>query len=325
MSSPLLAISDLSVEFRTRTGIVKALEQITFSIEEGETVGIVGESGSGKSVLSFTIMGLLEASGKITSGQIQLADQNLLSLTKKEAKRNRRDLSMIFQNPRTALNPIRSVGKQMIDVLQSNTSLSKAELRPKCLELLDQVQIPRDRFHSYPFQLSGGMCQRILIAMALARSPKLLIADEPTTGLDVVTQKAIMELIQSNAQQRNMATILITHDLGLASQYCQRIIVMHAGHVVETAPTKTLFQKAQHPYSAKLIAATPGLISQLAELEAIPGQLPDLRQAVGRPALPPCRYSLRCERYQSQCDHPLTIQTLAPNHTIACWNPLGEV
>ena len=206
---------------------------------------------------------------------------------------------MIFQHPRTALNPIRPVGKQIGDVLRRHANIVRADVKDRALALLTQVKIadPERCYHAYPFELSGGMCQRVLIAMALACTPALLIADEPTTGLDVVTQATIMDLIRELSAQNRMATLFITHDLGLAARYCARIVVMHAGHVVEAAHTKELFGAPRHPYTAKLIAATPRASMRLADLAAIPGNLPDLRAP-----LHPCRYSARCERYTALCD-----------------------
>jgi len=315
--SPLFSVTDLSMEFRTRSGIVKALDAISFSINPGETVGIVGESGSGKSVLSFTIMHLLEPTANITKGQIRFKDQMILDKGRYPNEKPHPELSMIFQSPLTALNPICKVGQQIMDVLKYKESSVSSTMKETVFQLLERVKIPQDRFYAYPFQLSGGMCQRILIAMALARSPSLLIADEPTTGLDVVTQQAIMELIKGSASN-DMATILITHDLGLAASYCNKIIVMHAGQILEIAQTDVLFKEAKHPYTAKLVAATPGIIKELSHLQSIPGNLPDLRKA-----LPACRYSHRCERYSEICDTiPLTQKELTPDHRIACWNPL---
>jgi peptide/nickel transport system ATP-binding protein len=231
-----------------------------------------------------------------------------------------RELSMIFQSPRTALNPIRTVGKQIGDVLLRHANILRADVQSHALQLLERVKIvdPARCYAAYPFELSGGMCQRILIAMALACTPALLIADEPTTGLDVVTQATIMDLIQELAGSQRMATLFITHDLGLAARYCERIVVMHAGHIVETATTKELFTKPRHPYTAKLLAATPHASTRLEDLAAIPGSLPDLRQP-----LAPCRYSARCEHYHPACDvSPLPHTEVAPGHSVACWRPL---
>lgn len=318
---PLLEVENLSVEFRTRMGIVRVLDHIDLRVMRGETVGIVGESGSGKSVLAYAIMGILDPAGRVTQGHMIFGGLDLVSTDEAAlAEQRGREFSMIFQHPRTALNPIRPVGKQIADVLYRHANLVRRDIKPHAIELLARVKIadPERCYNAYPFELSGGMCQRVLIAMALACAPALLIADEPTTGLDVVTQATIMELIRELGLQNRMATLFITHDLGLAATYCERIVVMHAGHVVETAPTKMLFGAPRHPYTAKLIAATPRATMHLRDLAAIPGTLPDLRGA-----LPPCRYSSRCERYTTLCDStPLQRLESAPDHLVACWRPL---
>lgn len=322
----LLSINNLSVEFRTRSGIVKALEQVSFAIKPGETVGIVGESGSGKSVTAFTLMGILDRAGKVTAGTAHFSPDgqqtyDLLATPESMLRTLRgRDLSMIFQNPRTALNPIRRVGRQIEDVLRCHAHLPSNQLKPRAIELLASVRIPdpEQRYGAYPYELSGGLCQRIMIALALACSPKLLIADEPTTGLDVTTQAAVMTLLKDLSMQHQMATVLITHDLALASDYCDRIVVMHAGHVVESAPTHQLFSSPLHPYTAKLIAATPEPHKGFAELLPILGNLPDLRSA----SLPPCRFSARCDRHSHACDQtPLKRDWVNDEHFVACWHP----
>jgi peptide/nickel transport system ATP-binding protein len=318
--APLLSVENLSVEFRTRDGVVKALDHVTFEIRRGETVGVVGESGSGKSVTAFSIMRILDPAARITGGRAVFDGVDLLAARESELESRRgRDLSMIFQNPRTALNPIRQIGRQIGDVLLRHAGVRRGEVRSRAVELLARVQIPdpERRYWAYPFELSGGMCQRVMIALALACGPALLVADEPTTGLDVTTQSAIMDLIDELAQEKQMATLVITHDLGLAAEHCERIVVMHAGHVVESAPTAELFANPRHPYTAKLIAATPRRGVSLDELAAIPGGLPDLRGD-----LPACRYRSRCERYAPFCDEPLPVQEPAPGHTVACWKPL---
>lgn len=322
----LLEVENLTVEFRTRSGIVRALEAVSFAIQPGETVGIVGESGSGKSVTAFTLMGVLDPAGKVTAGRALLqTDAVAVDLLKEPESSLRqlrgKELSMIFQSPRTALNPIRKVGKQITDVLRCHTDLRQSALKTQALELLASVRIPdpEKRYDAYPYELSGGLCQRIMIALALACSPKLLIADEPTTGLDVTTQATVMNLIQDLATQRQMATVLITHDLALASEYCDRIIVMHAGHVVESAPTHRLFSQPRHPYTAKLIAATPEPHKSFADLIPIAGNLPDLKAT----DLLPCRFSQRCDRYDASCAQaPLAREFLTPDHQVACWKPL---
>jgi peptide/nickel transport system ATP-binding protein len=318
---PLLEIEELSLEFRTRTGAVQALDHVSLHVMRGETVGIVGESGSGKSVLAYTVMGLLDPAGRITHGRLLFGGLDLTTADEEAlAEQRGRELSMIFQHPRTALNPFRPVGKQIGDVLLRHANIVRADVKDRALALLAQVKIadPERCYHAYPFELSGGMCQRVLIAMALACTPALLIADEPTTGLDVVTQATIMDLIRELAVQNRMATLFITHDLGLAARYCERIVVMHAGHVVEVARTKELFGAPRHPYTAKLLAATPRASMRLADLAAIPGNLPDLRAP-----LHPCRYSARCECYTALCDTiPLQRLETSPGHIVACWRPL---
>ena len=320
MDAPLLAIENLTLEFKTRLGVVRALEDVTLSVKRGETIGIVGESGSGKSVLAMAVMGISDSAARIRSGAIHFDRQNLLLLKERELRKLRgKELSMIFQSPRSALNPIRQVGKQIEDVLKAHAGIPRSQLRQRAIELLTQVRIPdpQRRYFAYPNELSGGQCQRIGIALALACSPKLLIADEPTTGLDVTTQAAILQLIRDLARNTQMATAIITHDLGLAADYCDRIAVMHAGHLVEVAPTRELFDRPSHPYTAKLIAATPDLVADMRHLVPIAGNLPDLRGA-----LPACRFSKRCDRYHQDCDRPLSLKAVAPNREVACWRPL---
>jgi peptide/nickel transport system ATP-binding protein len=257
---PLLDVRDLTVEFSTRRGIVRAVEHVELSIAKGETVGIVGESGSGKSVTSYAVMRILDRAGKIVEGAVHFTGLDLRAASEDEMRNLRgREISMIFQNPRAALNPIRKVGRQIEDVLKQHAQVDSAALSEKAVEMLDQVRIarPRERYHSYPFELSGGMCQRVVIALALACRPQLLIADEPTTGLDVTTQKAVMDLIVELTRQRGMSTILITHDLGLAATYCSRVMVMEKGRVVETASAREIFTAPTHPYTRKLMCATP--------------------------------------------------------------------
>jgi len=319
--TPLLTVEDLSIEFRTRSGIVRAIERAGFEVYPGETLAMVGESGSGKSVTCLAIMGILDAAGRVTSGRIAFRGRDLLREREASLREIRgRDIAMIFQNPRTALNPIRTAGQQIADVLVQHAGLTPAAARQRAVEMLGRVRIPdpERRARAYPFELSGGMCQRVMIAMALSCQPALLIADEPTTGLDVTTQAVIMELIDEIARTERTATLLITHDLALASEHADRIAVMHAGHVVETAATQELLVKPRHPYTQSLIAATPGPAAALADLAAIPGSLPDLR----RNDLPNCRYSERCGRYDKACDAPLSPRLLAADHSVACQRPL---
>lgn len=321
-AAPVLAVDNLSVEFRTRGGIVKALERVNFSIRKGQMVAIVGESGSGKSVTAYTVMGILDPAGRVSQGSATFGGLDLLNTPENVLRDIRgREISMIFQNPRVALNPIRRVGEQIADVLLQHGNVTRREAPQRAIDMLAKVRIPdpQRRAKAYPFELSGGMCQRIMIAIALACSPKLLIADEPTTGLDVTTQAAIMDLIAELGSEQGMSTLLITHDLGMAAEYCDQIVVMHAGHVVEAAPTEYLFRHPRHPYTAKLIAATPKPSVRLKDLAAIPGNLPDLRAA----AIAPCRYSARCERKQARCDQALPhVLGEQGGSMVACWNPL---
>src|SRR5690349_10321583 len=260
-AQPLLDVKDLTVEFTTRRGIVKAVQHVDITVGKGETLGIVGESGSGKSVTSYAVMRILDRAGKIADGSVIFSGIDVKAASESEMRDLRgREISMIFQNPRAALNPIRKVGDQIEDVLRQHVQQSQVTGRgEKAIEALEQVKItrPRERYHAYPFELSGGMCQRVVIALALACNPRLLIADEPTTGLDVTTQKAVMDLIVELTRQRGMSTILITHDLRLAAAYCDRVVVMEKGRVVENDASRTIFTAPSHVYTRKLMRATP--------------------------------------------------------------------
>ena len=321
-SVPLLEVEDLSVEFRTRSGTVHALDHVGFDLQRGETLALVGESGSGKSVTAYAILGILDRVARITGGRVVFGGLDLLEAGEKAIGEIRgRELAIIFQSPRTALNPIRPIGKQIADILLRHGNVTTAQAPQRAVEMLAKVRIPdpQRRAKAYPFELSGGMCQRVMIAMALACEPALLIADEPTTGLDLTTQAVIMDLIAELTASLHMATLLITHDLGLASAYCDHIAVMHAGHVVEVAPTRALFALPHHPYTARLIAAMPGGAAGLDTLASIPGGLPDLR----RPDLPACRYSGRCERAEPECaTAPLARRALNDGRLVACRHPL---
>ncbi|WP_368744385.1 dipeptide ABC transporter ATP-binding protein [Desertibaculum subflavum] len=278
---PLLEIRDLTIEFATRRGKVRAVEHVDVSVAKGETLGIVGESGSGKSVTSYAVMRILDRAGRIAEGSIAFSGIDVKAAAESDMRDLRgREISMIFQNPRAALNPIRKVGRQIEDVLLRHVQAAPRDAKAKAIEILKQVRIarPEERYHAYPFELSGGMCQRIVIALALACRPQLLIADEPTTGLDVTTQKAVMDLVVELTHARAMSTILITHDLGLAAAYCDRVVVMERGRVVETAPSSVIFTAPSHPYTRKLMRATPrpgvSLRDLLPDSEATPPPAP---------------------------------------------------
>jgi peptide/nickel transport system ATP-binding protein len=266
---PLLDVSDLTVEFATRRGIVKAVQHVNIAVAKGETLGIVGESGSGKSVTSYAVMRILDRAGKIAEGSVMFSGVDVKAATENQMRDLRgREMSMIFQSPRLALNPIRKIGHQIEDVLLQHVQVDRSQVTDRAITALEQVKIarPRERYHAYPFELSGGMCQRVVIALALACNPQLLIADEPTTGLDVTTQKAVMDLVVELTRRRSMSTILITHDLGLAAAYCDRVVVMEKGRVVETALSADIFTKPEHAYTKKLMRATPRLGVSLRDL-----------------------------------------------------------
>ena len=268
-AQPLLDVNDLTVEFTTRRGIVKAVQHVNISVAKGETLGIVGESGSGKSVTSYAVMRILDRAGSIAEGSVMFSGIDVKAASENQMRDLRgREISMIFQNPRAALNPIRKVGDQIEDVLRQHVQSAASDRGEKAIEALEQVKIarPRERYHAYPFELSGGMCQRVVIALALACNPQLLIADEPTTGLDVTTQKAVMDLIVELTKRRHMSTILITHDLGLAAAYCDRVVVMEKGRVVETAKSADIFARPEHAYTKKLMRATPRIGVSLRDL-----------------------------------------------------------
>ena len=268
-TAPLLEIDDLHVTFSTRRGPVEAVRGISLSLAAGETLGLVGESGSGKSVTGFAITRLLDSAGRITAGRILFRDREITKMSSVGLREmHGAAMAMIFQNPRGALNPIRAVGAQIADAILAHRRISARQARLEALELLRAVQIrdPEARMGAYPHELSGGMCQRVMIAMAISSGPALLIADEPTTGLDVTTQKVVMDLLAAIAAERGMATILITHDLGLAARYCRRVVVMERGRLVEQADALTLFRVPNHPYTRRLVAASPTATSRIEDL-----------------------------------------------------------
>ena len=256
----MLSIRDLHVAFRTRMGEVAAVKGISFDLARGERLGIVGESGSGKSVTSYALMRILDANGRIKAGDAVYSGIDLRKAAEKDMRDLRgREISMIFQNPRAALNPIRKVGHQIEDVLRQHARATAHDARRKAIAALEAVRIndAEARYDAYPFELSGGMCQRVVCAIALACDPKLMIMDEPTTGLDITTQKAVMDLVDELVTARGMSSILITHDLGLASEYCDRIVVMKDGRIVEEGTPAALLGNPQHAYTHKLVDATP--------------------------------------------------------------------
>lgn len=317
---PLLDIRNLTVEFATATEPFRAVDGVDFAVDEGEVLAIVGESGSGKSVAMLAVMDLLPRTATITADRMTFAGHDLAHLDPRARRRIiGREMSMIFQEPVASLNPCFTVGFQIGEMLETHLGLDRAERRRRSIELLEEVGIPEPerRLSAFPHQLSGGMCQRVMIALALACSPRLLIADEPTTGLDVTTQAVIIDLMRNLADEHGMATIFISHDLGLAAETCQRIVVMHAGQVVETSPTGALFASPRHPYTRQLIRSTPGPDSDIETLATVPGGLPDLT----RGDLPACRYAERCPVREPRCatERP-PERRAAEGHLSHCWS-----
>ena len=302
----MLAVDNLSIKFPTRRGVVQALDRVSLSVEPGEIVGLVGESGSGKSVLSYAITGLLDRGALHVNGEIRWHGVPISLI--REQRQTRAAIVQIFQDPRASLNPIRTIGRQLSDVA------GRSHVSP----LLDSVGLDTSKAHNFAFELSGGQCQRAGIALALACKPELLVADEPTTGLDVTTEAKVMSLITELSRNRGMATLLVTHNLPLAATHCHRIVVMHAGQIVESAPVATLISAARHPYSAELLTATPQHASRPDDLHVIRGQLPDL----SAPLLP-CRFAGRCSRHQPDCDlSPPPLTQAGVQHLVACRHPL---
>ncbi len=296
----LLEVKDLVTEFPTRKGIVRAVNGVTFSIDRGEILAVVGESGSGKSVTSLSIMRLLQKPGHVASGSITFDGTDLLALSEKEMQQVRgQKISMIFQEPMTTLNPVYRVGDQIVEAIQTHTDMKKNEAWERAVEMLRVVGIPspEDRARDYPHQMSGGMRQRVMIAMALACNPELLIADEPTTALDVTIQAQILDLIYKLRDEFNMAVLFITHDLGVVSEVADRVVVMYCGQVVEEAEKVALFEKPMHPYTLGLLNSIPRLEDDNSErLYTIKGTVPNPLH------MPPgCPFSDRCERCMDRC------------------------
>ena len=295
----LLEVRDLKTHFRTDDGIVKAVDGVTFSVEKGQTLGIVGESGSGKSVTCLTIMGLNAKRNTISSGEALFKDENLLTMSSSRLRDIRgNDIAMIFQDPMTSLNPVHRIGHQLVEAIQLHRDVTKAQARSRALELLKAVGIPRAerRVDDYPHQFSGGMRQRVMIAMALVNDPDLLIADEPTTALDVTTQAQILKLMTNLQKDFGSAIILITHDLGVIAEAADDVVVMYAAHVAEQAPVDNLFKRPHHPYTWGLLGSLPRLDTDVERLVQIQGQPPSLLN-------PPrgCRFHPRCPYVMGIC------------------------
>jgi peptide/nickel transport system ATP-binding protein len=317
MTAPILAIRDLITAFPTRNGEVKPVDGVSLMVERGRTLGIVGESGSGKSMLSLSIMGLIPPSGRITSGTVVLEGTDLTKLSHsamRDIRGNR--VAMIFQEPMTSLNPVHTIGFQIIEALRAHRKLSSKEARAEAIEALRKVRMPapEQRIDEYPHQLSGGMRQRVMIAMALACRPALLIADEPTTALDVTIQAQILDLLKELQAETGMAIILITHDLGVVAQIADDVAVMYAGRIVEHAPVAEVFADAQHPYTIGLMGSMPRLETDVDRLTAVGGMVPPLfRLPQG------CRFNTRCPFAVSDCRAAQPdLADIGPAHRVAC-------
>ncbi len=328
MARNVLEVNNLKTQFFTRAGIVYAVDGVSFHVGEGETLGIVGESGCGKSVTATSIMRLIpQPPGRIVDGEILLDHGtgvvDLVSSSESEMRRIRgNQIAMIFQDPMTSLNPVLTVGDQLTEPLVLHLDLSKREAEQRAIELLKRVGIPaaEDRIGAYPHQFSGGMRQRVMIAMALACNPKLLIADEPTTALDVTIQAQILDLMMQLNRDVGTAIVLITHDLGVVAEVCERVVVMYAGQIVESGTADAIFNSPQHPYTIGLLNSVPQIGERVKEaLIPIPGLPPDL-------LAPPvgCRFRPRCRYRQDKCEESPPLGEVAPGQMARCWFPQGK-
>jgi oligopeptide/dipeptide ABC transporter ATP-binding protein len=316
-SEHLLEIRGLRTHFFTQDGTVKAVDGVTFEIGYGQTLGVVGESGCGKSITAMSAMRLIERPGKTLAGEVLLDGRDLLKLSDEEMRDVRgNSISMIFQEPMTSLNPVYTVGDQIAEVVQQHRTADRKQAWDRAIEMLEKVGIAdaKRRASSYPHQLSGGMRQRVMIAMALSTNPELLIADEPTTALDVTIQEQILELMKSLREQNKMAIMLITHDLGVIAEMCDEVVVMYAGKVVERADVVTIFEQPHHPYTQGLLASIPRLGEKRERLEVIKGVVPNpLNLPSG------CLFKRRCPNAMPVCDTPPPYREVAPGHLSRCW------
>lgn len=318
MKRKILDVVNLSTSFRNKKEVTVTVDNISFEVYEGETLGIVGESGCGKSLTSLSIMGLVKPPGEVEADSILFDDLNLAQLNKEEFRKIRGDrISMIFQEPMTSLNPVYKVGNQIGESLKIHKKMSKSEINKVIINLLEQVGIARaeEIASSYPHQLSGGMRQRVMIAMAIACQPKLIIADEPTTALDVTIQAQILDLLKGLQQKNNMAMMLITHDLGVVSEVCDRVIVMYAGRIVESGDVRNVLTNPEHPYTKGLLASLPKNTPPQSKLPFIPGQVPPPKEWVNG-----CRFADRCPFAFEKCtnENP-PFFTTNNDKAVACW------
>ncbi|PGQ48524.1 ABC transporter ATP-binding protein [Bacillus thuringiensis] len=318
MSRAVVELKDLQTHFQTEEGTVKAVSHVSFAVREGETVCVVGESGCGKSVTALSIMGLIAESGSVVGGDILYEGKSLLGMKEKELRSLRgNDIAMIFQEPMTSLNPVFTVGEQIVETLREHELVSKNEAYKKAIELIRKVGIARanEIVHSYPHELSGGMLQRIMIAVALSCNPKLLIADEPTTALDVTIQAQILDLLRQVKEEFKTSILLITHDLGVVAEMADYVVVMYGGKVIEEAPVLEIFQNPKHPYTKGLLKSKPVMGKRIDKLYSIPGQVPNL---VGLGEF--CYFSGRCEHCMEICEKEApNLNVNDENHKVACW------
>ncbi|WP_270647315.1 ABC transporter ATP-binding protein [Paeniclostridium hominis] len=324
MNKPFVEFKNLKTYFHTNKGVVKSVNDVSFEIKKGETVGIVGESGCGKSVTALSLMRLLPSpQGKIEGGDILFEGNSILSMSEKELRKIRgNDISMIFQEPMTSLNPALTIGKQISEGIILHQKTSKSEAQKKAIEMIKLVDIPRpdEIYNSYPHELSGGMRQRIMIAIALSCNPKLLIADEPTTALDVTIQSQILQLMKDIKDKFNTSIMLITHDLGVVAEMCDKVVVMYAGKVVEIGSVLDIFKNPKHPYTKGLLKSKPSLLQSSNKLYSIPGQVPNPIE------IPECCYfSDRCEKSFDRCKSSIpSLKTLKNSQKVACWIYEGD-
>ncbi len=312
----LLEIRGLKIQFNTDTGVVKAVNGVDLDIEEGESLGLVGETGAGKTTTALGIMNLIETPpGEICEGTITYNGQDLLQMKESELRKLRgNEMSMIFQDPMSALNPIMTIGEQIVEAIRLHQDCSALEAEERMLTLLNKVRIPPDRAHEYPHQFSGGMKQRIVIAMALACNPKLLIADEPTTALDVTIQAQVLSMINDLKKEFNTSMLMITHDLGIVAESCTKVAIMYAGEIVESGETAHIFDETAHPYTEALFDSIPSLNTKTARLSPIPGLMPDPTELPGG-----CVFHPRCTKRMEKCDKEVPeAYEVSPGHTVKC-------
>ena len=316
MARKLLSVRNLKTSFFTHVGEVKAVRGISFDVNEGEVLGIVGESGSGKSVTSLSIMGLLQYPGRVVDGEILLNGEDILTYSKNQMRRVRgKEIAMIFQDPMTSLNPVLTVGEQIAEAVENHERCGKARAMERAEEMLELVGIPAERVHEYPHQFSGGMKQRVVIAIALACNPKMLIADEPTTALDVTIQAQVLEMMQSLKRQLNTSMLLITHDLGVVAQNCDRVAVIYAGEIVEYGTVMDVFKRMKHPYTQGLFSSIPQINADVKRLNSIPGLMLDPTLDVEG-----CRFCDRCKYATEECriNHPELVE-IESGHSVRCF------